>query len=45
MEKTINDFSFGLLLWQVFTVCFLVVILYFAIKLYKKIIKYLEKNS
>jgi large-conductance mechanosensitive channel len=45
MEKTINDFSFGLFLWQIFGLLFLVAILYFTIKLYKKITKYLDKNS
>mgnify|MGYP006956297300 CR=1 FL=1 len=44
MEKTINDFSFGLLLWQIVIVFCLVAIFYFTVKLYRKIVKYLDKN-
>ena len=45
MEKMINDFSFGLFLWQTFVLVLLVAILYFIVKLYKKVMLYLESNS
>lgn len=45
MEKIINHFSIGLFLWQTFVLVLLVVVAYYLIKLYKKVNKYLDKNS
>lgn len=44
MEKTISDFSFELFFWQLLGLIVVIVIIYFLIKLYKKIIKYVDKN-
>jgi large-conductance mechanosensitive channel len=45
MEKMTNDFSLGLFLWQITVFIILIVIIYFLIKLYRKLIKYLDRNS
>ena len=42
MEKIINEFSIGLFLWQLFVLSFFVAIVYFGVKLYRKI---LTKNK
>ncbi|OAZ04807.1 hypothetical protein FLB_06550 [Flavobacterium succinicans] len=45
MEKTINDLSIGLFLWQLFVLVLLITIVYFVVKLYKKVVKYLDNKS
>ena len=45
MEKMINDFSFSLFLWQTFVLVLLVAIVYFLVKLYKKVMLNLESKS
>lgn len=45
MEKTINDFSIGLVLWQLFIILLIIAVVYFVIKLYKKITKHIDKNA
>ncbi len=37
MNKTINDFSLGLVLWQLVLLTVFICLVYFAIKIYKKI--------
>lgn len=37
MEKLINDFSWGLALWQLFNIALLVFFVYFIYKIYKYI--------
>lgn len=39
MEKLTTDFSIGLLLWQTFLVVLFAAIVYFLVKLYKKIMR------
>ena len=36
MEKTVNDYSISLFLWQIFVFVLLIAIIYFLVKLYKK---------
>lgn len=45
METTINSFSFGLLTWQILTVLILIIMIYYLLKLYKKLMSFLDKNS
>ncbi len=45
MEKIVNDFSIGLFLWQLFVLVLLITIVYFVVKLYKKVVKYLDNKS
>ena len=45
MEKIINDFNIGLFLLQTFIFALLIAILYFVIKLYKKVTRYLNNKS
>ncbi len=45
MEKTINDLSIGLFLWQLFVLVLLITIVYFVVKLYKKVVKHLDNKS
>jgi len=45
MEKTINDFSIGLFLWQILLLVLLIAIVYFIVKFGKVFYKYLKKNS
>lgn len=44
MEKIINDFSLGILAWQIILLCTFIFIVYFIVKLYKKINEYLERK-
>ena len=44
MEKILNDFSFGLFIWQILVIILLVIIVYSIIKLYRKLIKYLDRK-
>jgi|GEM_PF-1998933 len=37
--KYINDFSFGLIIWQIILFITLIVLIYFVYKIYKKIMK------
>ena len=37
MEKAINDFSLSLFLWQTLVIVLGIIIIYYLIKLYKKI--------
>jgi FlaA1/EpsC-like NDP-sugar epimerase len=45
MEKLITDFSLSLFLWQTFVLVLICAIIYFTVKLYKKVMRYLEYNS
>ncbi len=45
MEKTVNDFSLSLFLWQILVIILLAVIIFYIVKLYKKIVKYLDNNK
>lgn len=45
MEKIIKDVSFGLFFWQMVMLILAIAILYYMVKLYKKVTKYLDKNS
>ncbi|SHG65750.1 hypothetical protein SAMN05443549_105254 [Flavobacterium fluvii] len=45
MEKLINDFSISLFLWQTFLFVSLIVVVYFIVKLYKKVMRYLDNKS
>lgn len=45
MEKIIKDFSIGLFLWQVLLFVVIIVVIYFMVKLYKKIIVYLDNKA
>lgn len=45
MVKIINDVSFGLFFWQMVMLILAIAILYYMVKLYKKVTKYLDKNS
>lgn len=45
MEKIINDVSFGLFFWQMVMLILVIATLYYIVKLYKKVTKYLNKNS
>lgn len=45
MEKSISNFSLGLFLWQILIFLIIIVILYFVLKLYRKITKFLDKNT
>lgn len=45
MEKIINDFSIGLFISQTFVFVVLIVVVYYLIKLYKKVTKYIDGNS
>lgn len=38
----INDISFGLIIWQIVTLAFVLCLIYFGFKLYKKLNKYLD---
>ena len=44
MEKILDDFSIGLFLLQTLMFLVLIVIIFAIIKLYKKLIKYLERK-
>ena len=44
MEKIINDFSIGLFLWQTILLILLILIIYCMIKLYSKVVKYMENK-
>ena len=45
MEKIIDDFSISLFLWQTFLAVSLCTIIYFLMKLYFKVMHYLESRS
>ncbi len=40
--KVINDISFGLIIWQIVALIFILCLIYFGFKLYKKLNKYLD---
>jgi hypothetical protein len=44
MEKIFNEFSFGLFLWQTLMFIVLIVIVIAIVKLYEKLIKYLDRK-
>ena len=41
----INDISIGLLLWQIYVLLFWAAIIYAVVKLYKKLIRFLDKRN
>lgn len=43
-EKLFENFSFGLFLWQTLMFILLIVIVIAIVKLYKKLMKYLDKK-
>ncbi len=43
--EILNGFSFGLLIWQLLVLVLLITIIYFVVKLYKKLIVFLDKNK
>ncbi len=43
MEKQVNDFSVGLLLWQIFIVILAIAVIYVITKLVRSILRYLNK--
>lgn len=45
MDKTINDFSTSLLLWQIVVAVVIAVMIYYIVKLYKKVDKYLSDKK
>jgi len=45
MEKTLNDFSLGLLVWQIIIFVLFIAIIYFAVKFGKVFYNFLKKNS
>lgn len=45
MENSLNNFETSLFIWQFLIFALLILVIYFAVKLYKKIIKYLESKS
>jgi F0F1-type ATP synthase membrane subunit b/b' len=44
MKKTLDNFSFGLFLWQTLMFIVLIVIVIAIVKLYKKLMKYLDRK-
>lgn len=44
MKKTLDNFSFGLFLWQILMFIVLIVIVIAIVKLYKKLMKYLDRK-
>ena len=45
MKKIFEEFSFGLFISQTFVLLLLILVIYYLIKVYKKLTKYLDKNS
>lgn len=45
MKKMISEIDFGLLIWQLIMIVVIIVIVFSLLKLYKKLIKYLERNK
>jgi F0F1-type ATP synthase membrane subunit b/b' len=45
MEKIIDNMSFGIFFTQTIMFILLFIIIYYLIKLYKKVIKYLDKHE
>ena len=45
MEKIVNDYSTELIIWQIFLVVFVLIIVYFLVKLYKKFNNFLNKEK
>jgi len=44
MEKIVSEFSLGLFLMQTLMFVLLIIVVYFIIKLYKKLTKYLDRK-
>jgi|LakMenEpi03Aug12_release.lakeMendotaPanAssembly.Ray.scaffolds.fasta_scaffold698679_2 large-conductance mechanosensitive channel len=44
MEKTLDAFSIGIFLWQILNIIILIVIVIAIVKLYKKLMKYLDRK-
>ncbi len=44
MEKILNDLDFGLLIWQLMMITVFVIVVFSLIKLYKKLINYLDRK-
>lgn len=42
METTISDFSWGLFIWQIFSLVAVVLVFFLLLRIYKKISKYLD---
>lgn len=45
MEKTLENFSSSLFIWQIIMLVLLIAAVYFIIKLYSKLMKYLDRNN
>lgn len=41
-SMVVNDISFGLIIWQIVALAFVLCLIYFGFKLYKKLNKYLD---
>jgi hypothetical protein len=44
MEDLLENFSIGIFLWQILNIIILIVIVVAIIKLYKKLMKYLDRK-
>jgi F0F1-type ATP synthase membrane subunit b/b' len=42
MEKTINDFSIGLFIWQILALVSVILVFFLLLKIYRKISKFLD---
>jgi len=42
MEKTINDFSIGLFIWQILALVSVILVFFLLLKIYRKLSKYLD---
>ena len=42
MEKTINEFSIGLFIWQIFALVAVILVFFLLLKIYRKISKFLD---
>jgi hypothetical protein len=42
MEKTINDFSIGLMIWQILALVSVVLVFFLLLRIYRKLSKYLD---
>lgn len=45
MEKTLENFSLSLFIWQIIMLVLLIAAVYFIVKLYSKLMKYLDRNN
>lgn len=42
MEKTLNDFSIGLMIWQILALISVILVFFLLLKIYRKLSKYLD---